>query len=918
MIASYRLQLTPDFDFDAAAAVVPYLAELGVSHVYASPYLQATPGSTHGYDVVDHGRVNEELGGEKGRDWFCRSLDEAGMGHILDIVPNHMAIGGPENAWWWDVLENGPSSRYAGFFDVDWEYPPGESRNRILLPVLGDHYGRLIESGEVRLERSEGSFFFRYYEHVVPVSPRSLSGLLTRAARSVDSDELGFLASALDYLPLSSATDRSSIYRRHRDKEVIRSYLATLLDGQPNVRRALDAEIERVNAEPDLMDALHEAQNYRLALWRLARSDLGYRRFFDINTLIGLRMEDEEVFYETHRRILEWLRDGSLQGVRVDHPDGLRDPRQYFQRLRSATPEGWIFGEKILEGEEALPEDWPIEGTTGYEFLNAVNRLMIPPAAEDRFTEFYHYFTGELRSYEEILHESKHLVIQDLFASDVYRLVDLFLQICSRHRRYRDFSRDDVTAAISELLAAFPVYRSYVVADRRQGATPGVEGVSERDRGIIEQAVAEAKDRREEIDEELFSFLRDVLTLESSGESEGEFVMRFQQLSGPVMAKGAEDTAFYVYNRLSALNEVGGDPGHFASSVEEFHERMEARAQRRPLAMSAGSTHDAKRSEDTRARIGVLACRPDRWEEFVHAASVHNERYREENTPDRNLEYLIYQNLLGAWPISFDRIWTFAEKAMREAKTYTSWTSQDPVYEGRVRAFLEGIMQDDAFISMVEDLVDEIRLPGWKSSFVATLIRFTAPGIPDTYQGCELWEHSLVDPDNRSPVDYEERRELLRRVTEATPGEIFGDWPSGMPKLHLIRSALALRAERPESFGASGGYTALPIAPGEGAGDTPGTAPGAGEAGAFVAYLRGDDVLVLARRYGFSAETGPVGAAANAQAAGPTLTVPEGSWTERLSGRRVDGGTHPVAEVLGELPGILLVREDGARKEAGA
>ena len=1016
MNATYRLQLTPDFDFDAAAAVVPYLAELGVSHVYASPYLQATPGSTHGYDVVDPSKINEELGGEKGRSWFCRALDEAGMGHILDVVPNHMAIGGPENAWWWDVLENGPSSRFASFFDVDWEYPPGESRNRILLPVLGDHYGRLIESGELRLERVEGSFFFRYYEHVVPVSPRSLSGLLTRAARTVDSDELGFLASALDYLPLSSATDRTSVYRRHRDKEVIRTYLAELLDRQPNVRRAVDAEVERVNTEPDLMDALHEGQNYRLALWRLARSDLGYRRFFDINTLIGLRMEDEEVFYETHRRVLEWLQDGSLQGVRVDHPDGLRDPRQYFQRLRNATPDGWIFGEKILEEGEGLPPDWPIEGTTGYDFLNAVNRLLVPPEAEERFTEFYRYFTGEQRTYEEVLHAAKHQVLEELFASDVYRLVELFLQICGRHRRYRDFSRDDVAAAISEVLVSFPVYRTYVVADT---ARAGDQFVTDADRTVIDQAIAEAQERLPDTDGELFEFLKSVLILESSGETEGEFVMRFQQLSGPVMAKGAEDTAFYVYNRLCALNEVGGNPGHFGSTVEEFHQFMATRARDWPNAMSTASTHDTKRSEGARARIAALARVPDRWEEFVHAASVHNEQYREEGTPDRNLEYLIYQNLIGAWPIDFDRIWTFTEKAMREAKTYTTWTNQDPEYEGRVRAFLEGAMADETFLKMVEEFADEISLAGWKNSFAATLIRFTAPGVPDTYQGCELWSHTLVDPDNRGAVDYGRRKELLARLTgaaesgaagsggpappedalapgaaaaprdavapapsaalpadavapapgaagrstpegevrgadqpgagrfpaaPATPREIFADWASGLPKLHLIRTALTVRSERPHAFSAEGGYTPLEIrrsgedaTPREGrnppdpegedsrksqdetgggsGGDAESPAGRASPAGLpYLGYRRGEEVVVLARRYNAPETVADEGAereSATGEEPAAMVELPAGTWVNRLTGRTRKGGTHEVAELLEDLPGALLVRRKG-------
>lgn len=876
--ATYRLQLGPAFDFDDAAAVIPYLARLGISHVYASPYLQAAPGSTHGYDVVDYQRVNEELGGEKGRGWFCRTLQEAGMGHILDVVPNHMAISGPENVWWWDVLENGMSSRFATFFDVDWEYTQGSSGNRILLPILGDHCGRVIESGEIRIDRAQGSFLLRYYDHVAPVSPRTLVDLLTAAARESQSDELGFLAGALERLPASSATDRQSVHRRHRDKEVLRRHLATLLDSRPNVRRAVDVEVERINADADLMDALHEAQNYRLAFWRLAGSNLGYRRFFDINTLVGLRMEDPEVFRETHRLILEWLQDGSLNGVRVDHPDGLRDPRQYFERLREAAPGAWIVAEKILEPGEQLPRTWPVNGTTGYDFLNVVNRLLVDPRAESELSAFYSSFTGEKRSYATILHRSKHLVMEELFASDVYRLIDLFSQICSRHRRYRDFANDILATVLTELLAAFPVYRSYAVAETEQ--------LHEHDRAVIEEAVNAARDRLPEVDEEIFEFAQSILTLEVGGALESEFVMRFQQLAGPVTAKGAEDTAFYIYNRFTALNEVGGDPALFGGTVAAFHEYCSRRAQQWPTAMSAASTHDTKRSEDTRARLSVLSAIPECWRHFVTKMAEHNDRYRTGGAPDRNLEYLLYQCMVGAWPISGERMQTFAEKAMREAKQHTSWTNQNAEYEEAVHRFLEGAMGDDHVAALVGGIVDEIRIPGWKRSIAATVIRFTAPGVPDTYQGCELWDHSLVDPDNRRAVDYEARAGLLDRLELMLPGEAFAEWDTGLPKLHTVRVCALLRAERPESFGPESGYAPITIE------NDP--------EDALVAYQRGDDVVVIADRFAGRPETGKHEI--------PSVTLPPGSWEDRLSGNRHRSGTHSVAAILQDRPAAVLVR----------
>ncbi|MFP4374138.1 MAG: malto-oligosyltrehalose synthase [Spirochaetaceae bacterium] len=884
--ATYRIQLSADFDLDQAAGLASYLERLGVSHAYASPYLQAAPGSTHGYDVVDHERVNAELGGEKAHSWFCRSLTEHGLGQVLDIVPNHMAISGSDNTWWWDVLENGPSSRYASYFDVDWSVQHEEG-NRILLPILGDHYGRVVEAGEIRLERSGGSFLIRYYEHVFPVAPRSLVDLLSRAAQAADSADLGFISSALDYLPLPTATDRSSTQRRHRDKEVIRVQLERLLDEQPAVRRAVDEEVRRVNEDAELMDALLADQNYRPARWRIARSDLGYRRFFDINNLVALRIEDDEVFRDTHRLILGWLTDRTLQGVRIDHPDGLRDPEQYFRRLRDQAPEAWIVVEKILHRGERIPDSWPVEGTTGYDFMTVTDGLFIDAKNETSFTEFYHYFSGEQTDYRDVLREKKYLVMNDLLGSDLNRLTELAMQVCLQHRRYRDYGRDEVGHALTEIVAGFPVYRTYVRA--------GLGDVRDEDRHIIETVVAEATERRPDIDAELFDFLKGVMLLEYPGDAERELVMRLQQLTGPVMAKGAEDTAFYSYNRFAMLNEVGGDPGVFGTDAAELHDEYRYRAANAPRAMLSSSTHDTKRAEDVRMRLAVLSEIPAEWKQFVQSASVRNESHRTDGLPDRNMEYLIYQTLVGAWPIDAGRMLTYVEKASREAKTHTSWTAQHPEYEAALRAFVEGIMGDEEFTAMVGELAGRIRTAGWVNSLAMTALKLTSPGVPDIYQGSELWNLSLVDPDNRRPVDFPARDRLLSELPLLSPEQIMDRLDEGLPKLWLIARALALRAAMPDAFGPDGGYEPLE-ADGEAAGHC-------------FAFLRGSEgsgrAITVVPRLALTLD-GKWG--------DTRLELPPGTWRNILTGERHGGGSGGgnvrVGELLATVPVCILAGED--------
>ena len=761
--ATYRVQLHAGFGFADAAAIAGYLAELGISHLYCSPYLQAAPGSTHGYDVVNPHQVNEELGGADGHARLCAALEANELKQILDIVPNHMAIGGRENPWWWDVLENGQSSRYASYFDVEWDPPESKLRNMVLLPVLGDHYGRVLEKGELRLQReSDGRFTIRYHDHAFPVSPRSLDDLLASAAERCRADDLAFIADALGWLPPSTATDLAAVRRRHRDKEVLREHLVNLCTNNSDIAAAIDDRVAEINRDADQLDVLLERQNYRLAFWRTAERELGYRRFFDINTLAALQSEDEQVFAQTHALILDWLSRQVLDGVRVDHPDGLRDPEQYFKRLHEACPRAWIVAEKILAPGERLPESWPIAGTTGYDFIYRVNSLFVDSAAETALTDFYGGFTGEPTDYAVIVRDKKHFALREILGSDLNRLTALFVDICERHRRHRDYTRHELHEALREVIACFPVYRTYVRAEA------GI--VTDEDVRTITGVIDAAKANRPDLDSDLLDFLGAILLLRRRGKLETELVMRLQQLTGPVMAKSVEDTAFYNFHRLISLNEVGGDPGHFGLSIDEFHAACSEAQRRWPTAMLASSTHDTKRSEDVRARINLLSEIPDRWSAAVNRWAELNHRYRRDDLPDRNAEYLLYQTLVGAWPIETDRIVAYMEKASREAKTHTSWTHPNPVYEDALRAFIQGILNHPPFTTDLEGFVKPLVEPGRINSLAQTLLKLTAPGVPDFYQGTELWDLSLVDPDNRRPVDYQKRRRLLAKMKDMTAG----------------------------------------------------------------------------------------------------------------------------------------------------
>ena len=670
--STYRVQLTPDFGFDDVAATAAYLADLGISHVYLSPCLQAAPGSPNGYAVVDHHRVSAELGGEEGRARMCSALAEAGVGVVVDVVPNHMATAVPANAWWWDVLENGPASRYSAYFDVDWDPPEAMLRHVVLLPVLGDHYGRVLEAGGLRLDREGAAFVVRHGDDVFPVSPRSLDNLLAAAAEACGSAELESLGVALGRLPASTATDRASVHERHRDKGVLLARLAGLFRDDAAAARAVDAEMAAVNADPDALDALLGRQNYRLAFWRTAGQELNYRRFFDHNGLVGLRVEDPAVFDATHELVLRWLRDGTVEGVRIDHPDGLRDPGSYLRRLAQATGGAWAVVEKVLQSGEGLPPGWPVSGTTGYEFMNRVGGLFVDPAGEPGLTAAYRTATGVTESFADAVHEAKHLALGQLLCADVERLVALAVGVCRGHRRGRDQTRHQLREALVELAACFPVYRAYV--------SPEDAAASAEDVRRVEEAVRSASARRPDVDAELFAFLGDVLLLRASGShppglpvpvdgASAELVARFQQLTASAMAKGAEDTACYRWVRLASLNEVGADPARFGTSIEDFHAGCQAAQAERPETLLALTTHDTKRSEDVRARLALLSEIPHRWAAAVERWATHNVRHRTQpDVPDANTEYLLYQTLVGAWPLGTERATAYMEKASREAK----------------------------------------------------------------------------------------------------------------------------------------------------------------------------------------------------------------------------------------------------------
>jgi (1->4)-alpha-D-glucan 1-alpha-D-glucosylmutase len=873
----YRLQLHSGFTFDDAAAVARYLKSLGVSHIYCSPYLQAAKGSQHGYDVVDHQTVNTEIGGEQGHARFCAALKELGMGQMLDIVPNHMATG-LENQYWWDVLENGPSSRFSTWFDIDWNSPEVKLQNKILIPVLGGQYGQVLSAGQLRIEYDGTSFLVRYMDHAFPLAPRSLAVPLSMTAKRLDAPVLNFIADSLERLPQSESGDDEVAAARHRDKTVLLELLEHFCKETPGASEGITRVTSELNKDVDALDAILNLQHYRLAYWRTADQELGYRRFFDVNSLIGLRVERPHVFLATHRRVLDWLRAGVLDGVRIDYPDGLRDPQQYLARLRSAAPDAWIVAEKILQPSEILRANWLIDGTTGYDFLNICNGILVNGEGLDEIDTIYREFTGRSEDFDTLAYSKKLAVEQEALGSDVNRLAQLFVEICENNRDRRDYTRAEIRRAIREVAAGFAIYRTYVVPERNE--------IAEEDEIAIQTAVSIAKTRRTDIDAGLFDFIGEVLALRARGELENEFLLRFQQFTAPVMAKGVEDTAFYCFNRMIGLNEVGASPERNGVTLDQFHTFCDRTHRFYPQAMNTLSTHDTKRSDDVRARLAVLTEIPGAWRATLRRWSRMNRFFKVGEFPDRNTEYFLYQTMIGAWPIAIERTMAYMEKAVREAKEQTSWTQQNKEFEDALRAFIERIYDSAEFIVDLEGFVARILLSGRMNSLTQTLVKCTAPGVPDNYQGSEIWDLHLVDPDNRSPIDYEARRSMLAELETGMPAEeILKRMDDGLPKLWVIFKALHLRREYPVWFGKDSPY--LPMA---------GNGPRMDH---LVAYFRGENVAVIAPRW--HSKLG-------GNFASTTVELPDGTWIHHFTGESFEGGSLRAQTLLKRFPVALLTR----------
>ena len=891
-LSTYRLQFNKNFRFVDATQLVPYLARLGINTCYASPILQARAGSMHGYDITDHNKLNPEIGTEEEFREFVAELKLHGLGLLLDVVPNHMGVGHGMNPWWQDVLQNGRSSKYANFFDIDWAPIKTELRDKVLLPILGNQYGEELESGKLHVALAEGRFQVSYYDKVLPVDPQTiplifepLGDLSHREYPDIPEgllNELRGLLIALRELPPHHTADPDRAARRQRQMPVVQERLRDLVERSPEVRNIIEKALNLLNGtvgDPYSFNALHkllEAQVYRLAHWRVSAEEINYRRFFDINDLVGLRMEDPQVFAATQGLVRRLLADGSITGLRIDHPDGLFNPPQYFTRLQmlyaasqccGAEPVPplaengieldvqtvfsqyewmenraplYVIVEKILEPGEYLPQDWPVDGTVGYEFANLVNGVFIDKRNRKAFTTLYNRIVGDGLDVDTLIYQSKKLIMHSALSSEVNVLGHMLDEISSTDRRARDFTRKSLLDAIRETIACFPVYRTYI--DERGNIT-------DRDREYINQAVSRAQRRNGTMAPQVFQFLRDILLLRANDsgtpiygyKKQLYFTLKFQQLTGPVMAKGLEDTACYVYNRFISVNEVGGSPKEFGIDVNEFHHGNTERAEKWPNSLLSTSTHDTKRSEDVRMRLDVLSEMPRTWGAQVMRWRRANRAKRRalpegNSVPDANEEYLLYQTLVGAWPLPsrtdaldmrlppeqreefVKRVQAYMTKAVHEAKVNLSWVNPNPEYVDTLQRFVARILalgtdtKPNAFLRQFEQFMPKIAFFGAINSLAQLLIKLTAPGVPDVYQGQELWDFSLVDPDNRRPVDFDLRRRYEQELSSrpetdlaALCDDLVQNWQDGRIKMWVIERVLQHRARRQMTYRA-GGY----------------------------------------------------------------------------------------------------------------
>jgi (1->4)-alpha-D-glucan 1-alpha-D-glucosylmutase len=857
-IATYRLQLHAGFPLSAAREVLPYLKELGISHVYLSPCLQAVPGSQHGYDVTDPSKISDDLGGEAAWSEFVQAVRSQGLSVLLDIVPNHMSAS-HYNAWWDDVLTHGPFSQFASFFDF---------RNARLQPFrvhvcsLARPYGAALAANELTIELQQGRPRIKHYDNSWPVSPVSWSHLIKHNDAAFER-----LQHLLDIERPNNA-QRSEYARLTAQAEGL---LAQALHSGE-----LQAAVERICGDRQELDALLQKQFYVLHGWKLAGELTNYRRFFDVGTLAGVRMELPAVMAAANGRIQTMIRNGDLDGLRIDHPDGLRAPREYFRRLRRMLPEGRIYVEKILENDEKLPEDWPIDGTVGYDFLAKVNRLWMDDQRTDVLTAAYADFTGHSVNIGKLVREKKRAIIESTFTSEQQQLASAALKIARAQGATRDLSPRQLDEALARLIVALPVYRTYRTADVAQP----------EDKRLLSEAIQSARMSSPDIDPAAFDFLAELFLKPSLNAAESDFVAKWQQLTPAVMAKGVEDTTFYCFDRLVSCNEVGSQASLVGISADRFHEFCHYLSERHPRNMLATSTHDNKRSEDVRTRISILSEIPERWSEALNQWSVLTAAAWRNRTPDRHAEYLLYQTLIGAWPISQERCWQYMLKACREAKIKTSWHEPNHGYEENIRGFVEGIFQVPEFIAALEKFIEPLILPGRINSLAQTLIKMVAPGLPDFYQGTELWDLSLVDPDNRRPVDFALRARLLQRARGMQAAEVLQEWESGLPKLWMTTRVLALRRERSELFAEASRYQPL-VAQGS-------------HLAKLLAFRRGENLISVVPRFTMTlgAEWGDT-----------RLPLPGGQWRNCFTDEVVQREAVPAA-LFAQFPVALLLRVD--------
>jgi (1->4)-alpha-D-glucan 1-alpha-D-glucosylmutase len=862
-VATYRLQVHAGFPLDAAGRILPYLAELGISHVYLSPCLQAVPGSQHGYDVADPGRISDDLGGEAAWARFVDGARSHGLRILLDIVPNHMSAS-QHNPWWDDVLAHGPFSEYAAFFDI--KIAPHQSF-RVHLCTLARAYGDALEAGELELQLTHGRPRLKHYDGTWPLGPASWGELTTRS-RDEPADPC---FAELERLLVGGDPDeeRRGLYRRHARRA------EELLAAAQNAG-TLQSAVDGTRNDPARLDAILQRQFYMLHGWRLAGELTNYRRFFDVSSLAGIRTELPQVMAATHARIEKMIARGEIDGLRVDHPDGLRDPLTYFNRLRELLPEGRVYVEKILENDERLMEDWPIDGTVGYDFLAKVNRLWMDDQRIDTLTATYSDFTGHPVNFAALVREKKRGIIESTFSADLERLGVAAIRSARAAWRTRDISPRHLREALARVTVALAVYRTYRTADM----------LHEEDRRVVTEAVQSARIGSPEIDAVAFDFLLSLLTKPHLDEIEADFVAQWQQLAPAVMAKGVEDTTFYCFDRLVSCNEVGAQASLVGISADRFHEFCHYLSDRWPNNMLATSTHDNKRSEDVRTRISVLSEIPDRWSEALHAWSQSTAPAWKNRTPDRHAEYLLYQTLIGAWPINQERCWQYMLKACREAKIRTSWHEPNTGYEENIRGFVDGVFQTPEFIASLEAFVEPLVLPGRINSLCQTFIKMIVSGVPDFYQGTELWDLSLVDPDNRRPVDFDLRTDLLRRCAGLSAAQVVRDWDSGLPKLWMISRVLGLRRERPEDFSDRSKYQPL-------------VAQGA-HLGNVLAFRRGENLIAVVPRFTMTV-SGNWG--------DTRLPLPRGIWKNHFTDAALQGPSSP-AQLFDGFPVALLVRQD--------